>query len=310
MILIVGASGVLGRQIAAQLLARGSRLRLMSRKPEQLAAFAAAGAEVVYGDLLDAASLTQACDGASRVVAAAHGLLGRGRYHSEAVDARGHVALIDAAAAAGVQHFLYVSALHAAANHPVDFFRRKFAVEQHLKHSGLVYTILRPSAFMETHVQLLLGDALLRGETVRVLGDGSKPRNFIAASDVARFAVLALEDEVLRGRVLALGGPDNLGTQELVALYARIANLQPKVSYLPVPVARMLSYLLRPLHPGIARVLYMGSLTDSQFDERFDAGALRQEFALPLTTVEAFITERVRETDSRDEVPKSGPARR
>ncbi len=63
--------------------------------------------------------------------------LGRGRNRSEAVDDVGHRSLIDVARDAGVTRFVYTSALGAAPNQPIDFFRTKWAIEQHLASSGL-----------------------------------------------------------------------------------------------------------------------------------------------------------------------------
>ena len=99
-ILVVGATGVLGRSVVRRLLAAGVAVRALARTPEHAAGLANQGAEVVEGDLVDAGSLERACAGTDRVLAAAHSLLGRGRYRSDRVDGAGHRALIDAARAA------------------------------------------------------------------------------------------------------------------------------------------------------------------------------------------------------------------
>jgi len=93
-ILVVGATGVLGRAVVQRLRARGVAVRALSRRPAQAADLAALGAQCVASDLTDEASLQRACAGVSHVLAAAHGLLGRGRWRSEAVDDAGHRALI------------------------------------------------------------------------------------------------------------------------------------------------------------------------------------------------------------------------
>ncbi len=128
-VLVVGATGALGRPAVRLLRERGVAVRALSRHPEQAADLAALGAETVAGDLTDTASLQRACQGATRVLACAHGLLGRGRFRSEAVDDAGHRALLKAARAAGVERFVYTSALGAHADHPIDCFRTKAAIE-------------------------------------------------------------------------------------------------------------------------------------------------------------------------------------
>lgn len=97
MILIVGGSGMLGRLIARDLLTAGEPVRVMTRSPESVSALRDAGAEIVAGDLTDRPSLSEACTGVEQVVAAAHSLLGRGRYASTHVDLRGHCDLLDVA---------------------------------------------------------------------------------------------------------------------------------------------------------------------------------------------------------------------
>jgi uncharacterized protein YbjT (DUF2867 family) len=296
MILIVGASGFLGREVAKQLLAQGQALRVLTRTPAKVADLKQLGAEVIQGDLIDPPSLTRACRGAERVLAAAHSLLGKGRYRSEAVDNVGHRRLIDAAKAAGVARFVYTSILGAAPDHPIDFWRTKYQIEDYLKRSGLSYTIVRPSAFMEWHAHIFNGKSILESGKTRLLGAGTKLRNFVAIRDVAQLAVLALADPRLENRTLEVGGPENFTNNQVAALYGQIAGVAPRVSHLPAPIAKGLSIVLKPFQPGVSRIMYMSSLPDDAFSERFDPAALLAEYPMHLTTLEEFIRERVAET--------------
>ena len=295
-ILVVGATGALGRPVVQGLLARGAQVRGLCRHPEAGADLAAAGAEMVTGDLTDRTSLERACAGVHGVLAAAHGLLGRGRWRSEAVDETGHHDLLDAARQAGVRRFVYTSALLATPDSPLDFGRRKHALEVAVEHSGLDWAILRPAAFMEHHVHAFNGAMVLAKGQARLIGPGDKPRNFVAATDVARFAVRALLDEPLPFRRLDIGGPDHASNAEVAALYARLAGRPVKISHLPVAVARVAAAVLKPLHPGIARVMHLMSLPDEAFDEHWDgAAALERAYGERLTRLDAFVRARVAE---------------
>jgi uncharacterized protein YbjT (DUF2867 family) len=291
MLLIVGASGMLGRQIAERALAAGRPLRLMARHPAKLADLGARGAQLVHGDLIDPPSLARACEGATQLIASAHALLGRGRNRSEAVDDAGHRALIDAARQAGVGHFVYISALGAAPDHPVDFFRTKYVIEEYLKASGLCWTILRPSAFMDLHAHRLIGMNIVATGKAKLIGKGSTRRNFIAVRDIARYVELALDEPKFRNRVLELGGTDNLTDDEITVLYGRLAGVTPKISRLPAGVAKVMSIVLKPFHPGISRVLYMGSLPQDAYPMTFDPAPLLAEFPEHLTTLEEYARE-------------------
>ncbi len=299
MILIVGANGVLGREIVARLLEAGEPVRLLARDPAKVDDLRRKGAEVVRGDLIDPASLAVACQGADAVVAAAHSLLGKGQYSSEAVDAAGNRALISAARAAGVDHFVFISILGARPDHPVDFWRTKYGVEEYLRTSGLTATILRPSAFMEWHAHTFNGKSILEKGKTTIIGKGTKPRNFVAAADVAGYVVQALTDPALRGRTLEVGGPGNYTNNDVAALYGRLAGVTPKVGHIPPTAARGLSVVLKPFQPGVSRIMYMNSLPDDAFDERFDPSPLLAEFPQPLTSLPDFVESRCAEAGRR-----------
>lgn len=293
LILVVGASGALGRPTIRELLARGVAVRGLCRHPEAAADLATAGAEIVAGDLTDRASIEPALSGATRVLAAAHSLLGRGRWRSEAVDGDGHRMLIDASKAAGVDRFVYTT----AAALPIDFGRTKRAVEQYLAASGLPHAVLAPTAFMDHHVHQFNGLNVLTKGKAQLVGPGTKRRNFVAATDVAQFAVRALLDEPLPFTRLEIGGPDHASNAEVAALYARLSGRALKLSHLPAGVARVMSVLARPLHPGLARLMHLLSLPDGAFDETFDGAAdLERRFGVRLTQLEEFVAARVRES--------------
>ena len=292
-LLVVGASGVLGQQVTRRLLGSGHRVRAMTRNVKASHRFTELGAEPVIADLIDRRSLERACAGVDRVFVAAHGALGRGRYRSEAVDDDGHRGLIDAAHAAGVARLVYTSAFGASPDHPVDFFRTKWRIEQYLAQSGLPHAILRPSAFMEWHAHAFTGKALLeKGRTV-ILGRGTKKRNFVATKDVAALASNALLDELLPERVLPIGGPGDFSNNDVAAMYARIARIPLRVSHVPAPLLATMSVVLRPIHPGIARVMRLASLPDDAFPETLDNHDAARDYHIERTSLEQFVAEHV-----------------
>ena len=145
-VLVIGATGALGRPVVQRLRERGVAVRAACRHPDRAADLAALGAEVIAADLTDAASLARACSGVQRVLAAAHGLLGRGRWASAQVDDAGHRALFAAARAAGVRAARLHLGLGAAADHAIDFMRTKQAMEQALAASVDQCTLLMDDA--------------------------------------------------------------------------------------------------------------------------------------------------------------------
>src|SRR5947207_8757532 len=193
MILIVGASGRLGSVVAEHLLAKGKPVRAMTRTPLNLAQLEQQGAEVVSGDLRNSASLLSSCEGVEQVLAAAHALVGKGDNNPQTVDDAGNRYLIDAAKAAGVKHFIFVSVQGASPDSPLAFFRIKYRTEEYLQASGLNFTILRPGAYMELWAQLIGQPIREQGKTT-IFGSGNNPINFVSVEDVARFVTITLDD--------------------------------------------------------------------------------------------------------------------
>jgi uncharacterized protein YbjT (DUF2867 family) len=297
-ILIVGATGLLGSAIALALLKEGQRVRVLVREPvrqpQQVTELQRAGAELVGGDLTDPASLERACKGALRVFACAHSFFGRGAYRSAQVDHVGHSALIAATLTTGVPRFVYMSALGAREDHPIDFWRTKYEIEEGLRSSHIPYTILRPAAFMEQHVHAFIGKPLLDKGFAVIFGAGRKRRNVVSVRDVAPFAVTALRDDTLANRTLDIGGPDNICHRDVAAMYA-LRSRQGRVLHVPLGVAQVGATLMRPFHEGVARVLDVAAVPDDEWDETFDPRALLAEFPREMMTVERFVDERVRD---------------
>lgn len=288
---VVGGTGRLGREIVGQLLAAGHRVVVVTRDPARASDLAAAGVDVRAGDLTTPASLRAACLGVDVVIASAHAMLGRGRYRSEQVDGQGHRALIDAARAAGVRLFIYTSVMGASPDHPVDFWRTKFHIEEYLKASGLPWIILRPAAFIEMHAHELIGKDILAGGTATILGAGDRPMNFVAVRDVARLALIAVTTPGLQGRVVDIGGPENLTQNQVASIYARVSGRELKLRHLPAGLVRVLAAVLGPLHPGMARVM-RASLAGELVDQTFDPGAVPAAHPMALTRVEDVARER------------------
>jgi len=221
MILVVGATGLLGMEICRRLRADGKPVRGLVRAtsdPGKSAELSNIGVELVHGDLKNPASLEPACAGITTVISTASSTLSRQEGDSiETVDRRGQIALIDAARAARVGHFIFVSFRD---NPRVQFplTAAKRAVERHLKDSGLAYTILQASYFMEVWLSPMLGFDYAGGK-VRVYGEGTNGLSWVSYKDVARIAAAAVDQPAARNVTLNVGGPEALSPLEVVRMF-------------------------------------------------------------------------------------------
>jgi uncharacterized protein YbjT (DUF2867 family) len=217
--LVVGASGQLGGKIATGLLDRGDDVRILSRDPASVASLVAAGAAPVTGDLKDPGSLRAACEGVDTVITTANAAQRGGDDTIESVDLHGNAALVAAAAEAGVQRFVFVSALAADEASPVPFMAAKGATEQRLQASGMGWTVLRPDAFMDVWVPMVVGGPALAGQPVTLVRDGTRVHSYVAVDDVAAYAAGALDHPAAVDAVLPIGGPEPVSWLDVVAAF-------------------------------------------------------------------------------------------
>jgi uncharacterized protein YbjT (DUF2867 family) len=265
----------------------------MTRTPEKATDLQQSGAEIMRGDLLNKASLVRACRGANQVLASAHSIFGRGRVASKYVDLQGHIDLIDAAKDEGVQQFVYTSAYDfGAAHETVPFFQYKRQDEQYLQASGLSHTILRPTAFIESHAHNLIGESILNKGKAALFGKGERARNFVAADDVAHLAVMALTGKGLNGRIIDIGGPTNCTNMDVVRMYEQVAGQKAKVTRVPVAVLQVMYRLLRPLHPGLSQIMQFSLYNDLQ-DCPFDPQPMLNAYPMQLMSLEDWVAEHV-----------------
>ncbi|MEU5874288.1 NmrA family NAD(P)-binding protein [Glycomyces sp. NPDC047369] len=240
-ILVSGATGRQGGAVAARLLADGWGVRALTRDPASAKAKALreAGAEVVRGDLDDPASLAAAADGVWGVFSVHAGAYEGGPYgHDRDHEARSAANLAAAAKAAGAAHLVHSSSVGVGGplEPYIDMLRPKAAAERAVEESGMRYTMLRPTSFMENTFDSIR--ELQDGALVSVLhADTYEPH--IAADDIAAFAAIAFADpEAHAGKAYELAG-DDITQLEKVAIISRVTGRDvPYIGIDPAAVAK------------------------------------------------------------------------
>jgi uncharacterized protein YbjT (DUF2867 family) len=240
-ILVVGATGLLGSDICRLLVAEGHLVRTLVRPTAdraKLETLKKLGTEVVQGDLKEQTSLEAACQGISTVVTTASAL--PISYHPgntiQMIDLDGQTRLIDTARAIGVTRFIHVScSVDSESDDPLT--TAKWTVEKHLKDSGLTYTILRPSCFMETWFSAALGFDVPNAR-VKIFGTGHNKINWISRPDVARFAVASLVNPAARNATIELGGPEALSPLQVIRIFESITNRRFELQRVPEEALR------------------------------------------------------------------------
>jgi NADH dehydrogenase len=242
-----------------------------------------AGAQSVYGDLRDRTSLDGAVEGVEAVITTANSAMRGGADNPQSVDLEGNRNLIEAARDAGVEHFIFVSLIGADPNNPSPLVQAKAQSESALRESGMEYTILAPTAYMELWPAMVVGMPALQGRPVTLVGEGRRRHSFISNRDVAAFAVAAVDRPEARSQYLAIGGPEPLSWRDVVATYERVLGRSIPVEFVAIgePV---------PGLPDPMPALLAGMET---YDSIVEMEEIARTFDVPLTTLETFVREQV-----------------
>ncbi len=175
------------------------------------------GVEIVEGDLKDKSSLENALHGVSAIIFTVSSTFSRQEGDSiKTVDDEGQNNLINAAVDADINQFVYVSFCAMTGEFPLQTAKRK--VEKHLAESGLNYTILQPTFFMEAWLSPALGFDYPSAKAT-VYGEGKNRISWIAITDVASFAVASLDNPATKNRSIELGGLTALSPLEVVNIF-------------------------------------------------------------------------------------------
>lgn len=290
LILVAGATGVLGKTIVARLIHQGYRVRALSRTPEKLNQLAALGAETFAADMLDRASMDRACQGVDQIVSTANNILGKGATSPNRIDEPMYQTSGAAARDAGVRRWIHVSARDLTADSPVDYFRVKLRVEGVVKNSGVPWVVIRSSAFMDIWTGVLFGNADKPGPVATVFGRGDRVCNFIAIEDVASFVLAVLRDPDVKNEQVDIGGPSEVTLVQFTAPIQRAMGVPGKRRHVPAPLLGVARHVVRPFSEVAARFASMGywmTITDRGFPE-WRASAAR--FGVEPMTVEQFAT--------------------
>ena len=238
--LVVGATGLLGNRICTLLADGGKPVRALVRSssnPDKVAELQRIGAEIVRGDLKDPQSLGSACRGAHTVISTASSTLSRQHGDSiESVDRQGQLNLIDAAEAAGVSHFVFISFPHAPIDFPLQSAKR--VVEDRLRGCRMTHTILQPTFFMEVWLGPALGFDAANGKA-QIYGNGYNKVSWISLEDVAQFAAGSVDNDRVKNATVKLGGPEALSPLEVVHSVEVLMGKPVAVQHVPEEALRM-----------------------------------------------------------------------
>ena len=256
-VLVTGATGCVGTELTRLIAASGREARVLHRGAGQAEHLRRSGLEPVLGDFDDPRSVEAAMGGCETVFLLSPGAPKQAEREKGA---------IDAARRAGVRRVVRVSAADSNLGAPVPWARAHAEIDAHLRESGLVWTILKPTAFMQNF--LAMTGAISKGVLPHIAREGRV--GYVDTRDVAAVAdrVLA-EPEGHEGATYLLTGPEALTMREVAARLSGAMGRRVRYVNVPTPVFRLAlklagvdDWLARGLVPQFRGVVAGGHAVD------------------------------------------------
>ncbi len=240
MLLLTGATGLVGRRLLRRLTAAGEPVRCLVRDPRRLGS-ERVRVQIALGDLGDPPSFRNAMRGVRTVVHLAASVRDQRAGSIEELNGIATWRMVQAAERAGVEHFVFTSALGATSHDRTRFLRAKALAEQAVLGSEVRHTVLAPSIVYAQGDMLMtiLERIAMVSPVMPLTGRGRAQYQPIWAEDVADCLMAALRLPAGGAPRLELAGPQTLSYEQIVELMLRAAGRPRPIVKVPMPVIKV-----------------------------------------------------------------------
>ena len=257
-VLVTGATGFVGREVVRQLHKTGHSIRILARSRNASRveeAVSCWGAEVHPGDVLDVASLNGAVNGMEAVIHLVGIIAEVGESTFENVHTRGTGNLVTAAQQAKVRRFVHMSALGTRPNATSRYHQTKWAAEELVRHSGLDFTIFRPSLIYGPQDQFinLFARVIRLSPVVPLMGSPRARFQPVSVETVAAAFTKSLGEPKSIGQTYDLCGSEALTLSEIVDRILAVLHRRRLKLHMPAGLARFQAVLLELIFQRLLR---------------------------------------------------------
>jgi NADH dehydrogenase len=288
-VLVTGGTGFVGPAVVKAILDRGHHVRALVRSRKAGASAAALGAELVEGDMADAASLRVAVQGVEAVVHLVAIRQGR-REEFERVMSQGTRDLVAASREAGVGRFVLMSALGVTEETKglVPYYGAKWEQEQAVKSSGLDYIVFRPSFVFGPRGGILGTFRKLArlAPVTPIIGSGRQRIQPIWLDDVGAHFAAALDTPTATNDTFDLGGPDVVTWNEFWDRLKRALGVRRPSVHVPVGLMRVNALVTERLPGDIPLTRDLLTMLEHGDNVVTDGGKAVRVFEQPLVPLD------------------------
>jgi NADH dehydrogenase len=272
-VLVTGAAGEVGRRLCRRLVVGGWNVRALVLPGDRLRTrLDGLGCDIREGDVRDPGSLRGAAAGVDTVFHLAAVILAPDPALYEAINHRGTAHLVAAAAAAGVQHFIYVSSASVVYPRLTPYGSSKLAAERVVRaERRFAHTIVRPTlVYDESGGQefMIFREHLRRFPIVPFIGDGAVLKRPVYSEDVVDGLARIAGNPVSHGKTYNLSGGEAISLDALARLVLELSGDSRPIVHVPVPLCQALAMALGWVmkDPPITPYAIAGFTNDADLD--------------------------------------------
>ncbi len=249
-ILVIGASGFVGKHLVKALLTEKYHVRALARNPDKVKDLAQLGSEIVKADISNRDSLNPAFEDIDAVYVSVHTLSPQHTSTADKgfmeVEFKGIQNIVEASKSHGVTRLIYVTSLGVAADSPSEWTRERWKVQEYLFQSGLDVTVLQPGQIVGSGgngFDMMVKQA--NKTTAVMLANGKQRWRTIAVDDLVYYLVGVLDEPRMFGQSYEVGADDILTNDQMVDVIADVLGRKhPRKLHIPRGLIRRASPLI------------------------------------------------------------------